>query len=334
MSASCPGAPGAQEAVVVLHGSSKPVVADVTDPAHPRTICTLTGNWQPQLVTQAMLSWSATQNPGSPGPSVIVTLALATGTSAVVASWLGGAPMDGMLAWSPDQGTIAYVTSDANAVNLHLLSGGGDRVVATLGAVPARGVNPSQDDAFLAFSPNGEYFAFVQTFSGSGDHVQVRRTADGSIVYSHSNGTMATWASTGNKLYFRQDSGTIVNVWDPATGVSQAFAQPAAWIAPRADAGDDYIAYTVRDSAGIPHVWLYGHGGRDGGELPNVRSTPVFLNAGNVFMLEEAPCGATCGPGPATQPDEKTFTYDIAGQAETPSTITWVYGAWPRPGQV
>ena len=33
------------------------------------------------------------------------------------------------------------------------------------------------------------------------------------------------------------------------------------------------------------------------------------------------------------QPDNKTFTFDIAAQAEAASRISQVYGAWPRPGQ-
>jgi hypothetical protein len=110
--------------------------------------------------------------------------------------------------------------------------------------------------------------------------------------------------------------------------------QQLAWIRPRADAGDDYLAFTVRDSSGTPHVWLYGHGGTAGGRLPNLRSSPIFLNSGTVFLVEEAPCGVSCGIGPAIQPDLNRFTYNIASQTETPSSIASVYGAFPRPGQV
>jgi hypothetical protein len=148
---------------------------------------------------------------------------------------------------------------------------------------------------------------------------------------------MATWGSTASKLYFRQPNAAVVYVWD-STGApgnrAQAFGQQFAWIRPRADAGDDYLAFTHRDSKGIPSVWLYGHGGRAGGQLPNERSTPSFLNSGTVFMIEEAACGANCGLGPATQPDGKTFAYSIASQTETASTIASVFGVWPRPGQV
>jgi hypothetical protein len=125
----------------------------------------------------------------------------------------------------------------------------------------------------------------------------------------------------------------VISLWDPSGVVTQAFGQQLSWIRPRADPGADNVAFTVRDTAGTPHVWLYGQGGRSGGQLPNVRSSPVWLNSTAVFYLEEAPCGTTCGPGPATQPDGKTFTFDTGQQAESASRISQVLGAWPRPGQ-
>ncbi|HSS94989.1 MAG TPA: hypothetical protein VLR46_13525 [Candidatus Dormibacteraeota bacterium] len=337
MHASCSGAPAAQEALITLQGSTHPVLADVTDATHPRTICTITGSWSPLLVTQSEISWWASQGaPGSPGTSIIATLDLFTGTTAVAASWTGGGAMDGLHAWSPDQSSaLVYVTSDSTAVAIHVLSGGGDRVLATYGPVPGRGVNPNEDDAFIAFSPDGGYFAFEQTYTSNGDHLDIwSRTG---LVFSQASATMATWGSSASKLYFRQPNSSVIYVWDstgPAGNRSQAIGQQLAWIRPRADAGDDYLAFTVRDAGGIPHVWLYGHAGRAGGELPNERSTPSFLNSATVFLVEEAPCGANCGIGPATQPDGKTFTYSIATQTETTSTIASVLGAWPRPGQV
>jgi Tol biopolymer transport system component len=335
MHASCVGSPAAQEAVLQLQGAPNPVLADVSNPKSPQTICGITGgNFQPELVTQTMISWFATQgSPGTSGTSVIAVLDLFSGTSTIAATWAGGGTMDGLHAWSPDRGFVAYVASDANGVNLHLLSGGGDRVVAQLGAVPGRGVNPSEDDAYLAFSPDGAYFALVQTLTSSGDQLQVRRTFDGSLAFSLARGTMATWGSSGSQLYYRLPGSGLIQVWDSSSGVSQAFGQQLLWIRPRADAGDDDLAFTVRDTNGTPHVWLYGHTGRSGGPLPNVRSSPVWLNATTIYYVEEAACSSNCGIGPAWQPDGKTFTYDIAAGAETASHITTVYGAWPRPGQ-
>jgi hypothetical protein len=174
----------------------------------------------------------------------------------------------------------------------------------------------------------------VQTFtSGGAAHLQIRNTKDGSLAYSQATGTMATWSSTGSKLYFREPSQTIIKVWDPGSGVSQLFGLQQAWIRPVSAAGDTYTAYTVRDSSANPHVWLYGYDGRSGGELGNVRSSPSFLNATSIFMYEETSCAPNCGPGPPTTPDGKTFVYDLSTQTETASKIASVYSSWPRIGQ-
>jgi hypothetical protein len=334
MSATCTGQPTAHEALLVMQGSPSYVLADVTSATHPHIICTISGSSVPQLVTQRMISWSATQTPGQPGPSMLLTLDLFAGsTPTTVASWQGGLFMDGLHAWSPDESSMTYVSSDASAVKLHLLSGGGDRVIATLGAVPGRGVSLTEDDAFVGFSADGQYFAFVQTFSGSGPQLQIRKTRDGTLAYSQPTGTMAAWSTTGSRLYFREPGKTEIKVWDPTTGVSQLFALAQAWIRPSTDPGDDNVAYTVRDATtSLPHVWIYGHGGRSGGQLGNVRSSPIFLNATTLFLIEETAC-SDCGPGLATQPDGHTFTYDLGTQTETASTIASAIGAWPRVGQ-
>jgi len=318
-----------------MQGAATPVLADVSDAKNPKTLCTLSNNsFQLQLVTQTMISWSATQgNPSTSGTSVVAVLDMFSGTSTVAATWSGGAFMDGLHAWSPDRGFLAYVTSDASSVSLHLLSGGGDRVVAMLGPVPGRGSDPNQDDTYLAFSPDGAYFALVQTFASSGDQLQVRRTIDGSLAFSLGKGTMATWGSSGSRLYYRMPNSTAVQVWDSAAGVSQAIGTPLEWIRPRADAGDDNLAFTTRDPSGSPHVWLYGHSGRSGGELPNPRSSPVWLNTTAFFYIEEAACSSNCGIGPLWRGDGKTFTVDLGSQTESASKILSVQGSWPRPGQ-
>jgi hypothetical protein len=320
--------------VLVMSGSTLPIVADVTDAKNPKPICSFAGgSWQPQLVTQTMVSWYASQgNPSATGSSLIGALDLISGSSTVAASWQGGSFLDGLHAWSPDRGFLAYVTSDSSAVSLHLLSGGGDRVVATMGAVGGRGVNPNEDDYYLAFSPDGAYFALVQTFTSSGDQLQVRRTIDGSPIFSLPKATMATWGSSGSRLYYRLPGSGAVQSWESAAGVSQALSGQT-WIRPRAAAGDDNIAFTVRDAAGKPAAWLYGHNGKSGGQLPGVRSSAVWLGSNVFFYVEEAPCSPNCGMGPAWQRDDKTFTVDTAQNAETPSKIKDVYGVWPRPGQ-
>jgi hypothetical protein len=336
MTASCAASSTAHEAVLVMKDSTQALLADVTDPVHPLQICSFSGSWKPQLVTQTMVAWYASMgHPGAPGSSAIVTLDVFSGISALVASWQGGDLMDGQFAWSPDQSLLAYVTSDPSAVNLHLLSGGGDRVVASFGAVPGRGLSPTEDDSYLGFSADSGYFALEQTFTATGDHLQVRRAFDGGLAYTQAAATMAAWGSVGSRLYFRKPLDSTITVWDSKSGVATALGESLPWVRPRADAGDDYLAFTVRDGSGLPYVWLYGHGGRAGGKLTlGVRAEPAFINSSTVFYEAEAPCTPNCGPGPATRPDGRTFTYDMGLGVETASSIASVLGTWPRPGQI
>jgi hypothetical protein len=333
MKATCTGKPSAREAILVMKAApATKVLADVTDPLHPQTICKLTGGWSPILITDTEISWSANEHrPGTAGASVIATLDMFSGIASVVATWQGGGYFDGLHAWSPHRDLLVYLVSDASGVDLHFLSGGGDRVVTSLGAVPGRGISVTEDDAYLEFSPDGAFFALEQTFA-TGPKLQIRKATTGAIAYSQPSATMATWGSVGSKLYFRhQQSGTIY-AWDSVTNVvTQPIGQSLLWVKPRADAGDDYLVFTVRDATGAPHVWLYGHGGRSGTQLPNVRSSPQFLTASQVFYISETPCGVNCGPGPATLPDGKTFIYDISHQLEVASTIMTVYATWPTP---
>lgn len=336
MKATCSGQASAREAILVLKAApSTKIIADVTDPLHPKTICKLSGGWSPFLVTDTEISWSASEHrPGTPGASVIATLDVFSGIANVVVTWQGGGYLDGLHAWSPHRDLLAYLVSNTTGVDLHLLSGGGDRVVASMGPVPVRGANQDEDDSFLDFSPDGAYFALDQTFTTSGAHLQIRRATNGTLAYSQSSATMASWGSSGSKLYFRHLQAATIYAWDPVGGLTQAIGQSLAWIKPRADAGDDYLAFTVRDAVGLPHVWLYGHGGRAGSQLPKVRSSAEFLTASQIFYVEEKACGVNCGPGPATVPDGNTFIYDLSHQTETASTIMTVYAVWPRPGQI
>jgi len=70
-----------------MKGSTTKIIADVTDPLHPKTICKLSGGWSPVLVTQSEISWSASQHqPGTAGTSLIATLDVFSGIASVVAT--------------------------------------------------------------------------------------------------------------------------------------------------------------------------------------------------------------------------------------------------------
>jgi len=124
----------------------------------------------------------------------------------------------------------------------------------------------------------------------------------------------------GSKLYFRQPNASVIYVWTPRAHpepfAGHAGSSSAGYVR-RADAGDDYLAFTVRDSGGIPHVSrLYGTAGRQEEQLPNERLTPSFLTR------PRCPGGETvrssCASAPSTQPDGKTFTYSIVTRRRLP----------------
>jgi hypothetical protein len=98
------------------------------------------------------------------------------------------------------------------------------------------------------------------------------------------------------------------------------------------DAGDDNIAFTVRDSAGTPHVWLYGHGGRSGGQLPNVRSSPIWLNTTEFFFVGGRP-PARPTAARAGLAAERQDVHVRPGRVETASKISRVYSVAPA-GQI
>ena len=212
----------------------------------------------------------------------------------------------------------------------HLVAGGRDQVLASLPAVPGRGVSQQDDDFMLGFSPDGLYLAMVQTFAtgGTGDSapLQVRRTSDGGLVYSAASGTMAVWASVPSRLFFRDAAG-VLSRWDPSSGVS-VMQSSLRWTRPHASPDGRWVAYTTYDSAFHPHVALYSVQGNSLGPAPiGLRSGAQFLNNTLVWYQEEIACD--CGLS-QSQLTGHTFIYDIGASGESASRITGLFDAWPR----
>src|SRR5439155_509880 len=142
--------------------------------------------------------------------------------------------------WSPDGSHLTYIDSDSNQdMRWHLLSSAGDRLLADLGAVPARGANPDSDDLFVGFSADGQYVAVEQTFTPT--PIRVHRVSDGSVAYTRTDGTMAAWAGSGARLYFRTSAG--VQSWAPGGVV--AVSNGTAWIHPHASPDGSRIVFSL-----------------------------------------------------------------------------------------
>ncbi len=329
--ASCTGAIPSTDNLVLatLVGSTTIVLRDISNLASPITICTFAGSLSPRFATASVVGY-AQQGSDLGSPGKIVRLDLTSSTATDIASWTSGGFGSGLFDWSPDGRSLTYIVGGPTATVWHIISGGHDQVLASLPAVPGRGVSQQDDDFMVAFSPDGLYLAMVQTFAtgGTGDSapVQVRRVSDGGLAYSAPSGTMGVWASVPSRLFFRDATG-VLSRWDPSSGVS-VMQSSLKWTRPHASPDGRWVAYTIYDSAFHPHVALYSVQGNSLGPAPaGLRSGALFLNNNLVWYQEEAACD--CGLT-SSQTTGRTFLYDIGGGTESGSRITGVFDAWPR----
>lgn len=228
--------------------------------------------------------------------------------------------------WNPaDPNEVAYL----NGAELHLWIRGLDRVLTTLPPVPGRGVNSDEDDTFLRFSADGQYFALFQTLAtgGSGETApdQIRRAADGSLVYSTSGMTMAVWASQPSRLYYRDTNGEMFR-WDASTGVSHLM--HLNWIHPRPSPDGRWIAYGFRSPGGDGVGFYSVQSNSVANTSPPGRFGPVFLNNSIVWYFGEKPCDTCFGGLP--QATGQTYLYDLSNSTETSSRLASVFDAWPK----
>ncbi|HZQ50267.1 MAG TPA: hypothetical protein VFB69_08165 [Candidatus Dormibacteraeota bacterium] len=328
-SAHCTAPPSAGEqlALVSLRGVPGVVIRDITDIGHPLTRCTITGGSQYAFVSATQVSYVvlASSNQGAAGAMYMFNAA--TGATSLVRSWAYTGFAATVYAWSPDGSRLAYINSDTTGMTWHVLSASGDRVLANLGTVPPRGVSADNDDVMTGFSADGQYVAVEQTFAGT-IHIQVNHVTDNTIAYSRNDGTMAAWAGTGAKLYFRTDSG--VQAWDPS-GVTTVVSG-LAWIHPHASPDGSRMVFSALN-AQQNHVGeaLDLTTGTTHSFSANPRVGAAFLNASLVWYAGETPC-TTASPCSLGGPplSGTTYIWDLSADVETGSLDTAYYDEWPR----
>lgn len=301
-------------------GDPTVVVRDIQDPAHAHTLCTFDpAASSPQFVSASQVAYET-------AAGQIVRSDLAGGGSTTLVATFGTAFGSGQYAASPDGRSLTYI--DGNA--WHLVDAAGNHVLASLPAVPGRGTNPDEDDSYLSFSPDGLYIAWFQTFHAGGAGAtapdQIRRSSDGSLVYSTTGMTMAVWSSVPSRLYFRDSAGNMRR-WDPSTKSTSMLALH--WIRPRSSPDGRWIAYTLRTSDGLGSVGLYSVQGNSAANTsPPGRSGARFLNNDLVWYQGEKACSSCFGGAPA--PTGVSYIYDIAGSTEVVSRLSSVLDGWPR----
>ena len=324
--------------LVKLRGQTGIFVRDVTDINHPLNRCKLSGGQNFRFVSATRLSYLAYSTGDLGSGASLYLVDLTTGSTTLVLNFPSTGALSSAYGWSPDGSELSYITSNANdSVAWHLLSASGDRVLAALGNIPARGGSPDNDDAFIGFSADGRYVAIEQTLTGGkgaagvAPPIQVNRVADGSLAYSRSDGTMAAWAGAGARLYFRTGAG--VQAWDPAAGVLTVSAGTA-WIHPHPSPDGSRMAFSVLNAQGN-HVAdvldLTSSSGAIQALSPQPRVGAAFVNASLVWYAGESICttASPCGLG-GPPLSGTTYIYDLGSGVETGSIDTNFYDAWPH----
>ncbi len=329
-SAHCTAPPsvGEQLALVSLRGVPGVVVRDITNIAHPTTRCTITGGSQFQFVSATKASYVSLASGNQGAAGALYVFDTGTGATSLVRSWPYTGFAGTVYAWSPDGSRLAYLNSDTTGLTWHVLSGAGDRVLANLGTIPPRGASADNDDAMTGFSADGQYVAVEQTFAGS-THIQVNHVSDNTIAYSSNDGTMAVWAGTGAKLYFRTASGVVS--WDASNGVVTVVSG-LSWIHPHASPDGTHIAFSVLNAQQNHVGQVLDLSSNTVGSLsPNPRVGAAFLNATLVWYAGETPCttASPCGLG-GPPLSGQTYIFDVSGGVETGSIDTAYYDAWPH----
>lgn len=299
-----------------VSGDPTVVIRDIQDPANARNVCSFApGAANPQFVSATTVAYETADN------QIIKATAGASGTTVMANFTTYGS---GQYAFSPDGNALTYLDGSA----WRMVDASGNHLLATLPAATAHPSVPDQDSIFLGFSPDGLYVALVQTWrvggSGASAPDQVRKVKDGSLVYSTSGMTMATWASVPSRLYFRDSAGAVKR-WDATAGEIPMLS--VKWIEPQASPDGRWIAYTVRGLSGLGAIGLYSVQGNSVTTITaSGRAGVHFVSNDLIFYFGETACTGCAAPTPANV----AYIYDIAGAQEVISRLASVYDSWPH----
>jgi len=301
-----------------------PVIRDITDISHPKTVGALGGIPQVRFISATEQSYIEACLPfraplgGSPRSEVVGT----SGTCIAA------------IAWSPDGRDFAYLAVNRQQnTEVHIVRGGSDRLVATssrLPATPSVYFSPCQtqtcadaNDFQFTYSPDGGVIMWAQDLTST---FRIW-TRDGAEVTPHVGRTfMPIWS--GSSIFF-QDSKGIEAFRD---GKVSQFLPSVTWIRPKASPTADRLVYESRDQGGLAHTYVVDTSTAKVRELGAGRGEPAFLTSRYIWNQGERMCVGSerCDLG-VVKPTGKTYIYDLQDGTESESIITSVYDIWPHP---
>ena len=336
---------GAQLELVTLRGSTDIVVRDITNLSKPisrcafkycEQFCKSRGPDSIRFVTGSVISYIV-RSDNNDGALYLVDL---SNQKTVLARTWGPETgyFDWVFAWSPDGNALTYFSS----TEWRLRSAAGDVVLSRLGRDLGYNFNSDVDSRTVGFSADGQYVAVDMSINQGVNTIQkaslfkIVRVSDLRLVYSRSDGSMATWAGSGANLYFRTASG--LEAWDPING-ARLIAPGLGWINPVPNADGTRIAYMLASGNGYHAVRevLLTDQSLHPVTLSTLHRTGIaFLNPTLVWYAEEATCNETpCRCDDAyCEPllSGKTYVNDLLTGVVSSSLVTSVADVWPHLG--
>jgi hypothetical protein len=301
--------------------TSKIVIRDITDIAHPKTVGVLPDGAHTPLDFVSATEIAYIDQAG-------LERAPLSGSPVTNVTACGGGPF----AWSPDGTAAAYMapTADPKVQQLHLVRDGRDTAEGTAPAVSV-GIGCESRacgdtwDVRLLYSPSGAYISLIQQIPVPAFMIW---SADGKLLKSFGSGqfTMSVWS--GDTLYWRDEKG--VEAW--RAGSVSLVLPGVSWVRPHASPAGDSIVYETRDAGfTTAHVWLFDTGTGKVRLLKSSRSEPAFLNPHLIWYEGEVPCTPVDSCIAPTSPSGKDYIYDLNDGTETQSVIGAVWDVWPHP---
>jgi hypothetical protein len=341
---------GAQLALVTLRGSTDVAVRDITNISSPvsrcafkycEQFCSSYGPTDMRFVTSTSISYIVRSVDGD-GAMYLVDLL--SGNSLLVRSWGQQENYFWVFAWSPDGNSLTYFTS----TDWRIRTAAADVALSPLGKDLGYNFNRDTDSRMVGFSADGHYVAIDMsidqgvTSTAGGYTIQkaalfeVVRISDKNVVYSRSDGTMATWAGAGASLYFRTGSG--LEEWDSVNG-ARLIAPGLGWTNSVPSSDGQRIAYLLASSIGYHSAndMVLTAQALQPTTLSSLHRTDIaFLKPTLVWYAEEAPCNDTpcrcddaiCEP----QLSGNTYVHDLVTGQVSASVVTSVRDVWPRLG--
>ena len=327
--ASATPVPAASLALVNLRGGDHIVVRDVTDISHPTTVAALAKSPpQPRFISATELVFLDPDVIGdfATYPSNVMRAPLSGSPTTLVASAPHGIFL---FALAPDGRTAAYVTTTSDRSELHLVSGGNDRLVSSMPPIFGGCESPScvfHTEFRLLYSPDGKYISLTQSYGGPNFRLW---DAQGKLLKSNPDGSSysgSVWS--GGSLYFVDADG--VEFW--RNGVTSAFLPGVRWVRPHGSPDGSHIVYAASDKAGSTHVYVVDIGTRSIREIKQSRRDPVFLTSRYLWYQGERACQTVdlCDNSLPVIASGTTYIYDLVDGTEATSLITDVHDVWPH----